>query len=240
MTGEYSTSIYSVDTLDQIQLQSITDLYLSYYDASNASMVHSDLLNKTKILLLFFEDELVGFSTFEVYEKEWNGSRITVVYSGDTIVEREHWGQQALAYAWIRYIGELKEEKKGIPIYWFLIVKGHRTFKYLPAFTNRFYPHWSKDCSELKPLLNSLANEKFGNAYDPQSGVITFEASRGHLKEKYANPKENEVSSDAVRFFLEKNPGYLYGNELACICSLDDENLRSLTKRVLYGKGKVA
>ena len=28
------------------------------------------------------------------------------------------------------------------PLYWFLIVKGHRTYRYLSAFSVDFHPHW--------------------------------------------------------------------------------------------------
>lgn len=240
MSKEYRTSIVAVEELGDDDLKVIVDLYLNYYDGTNASLVLSDMMSKTDVLLLYYEDTLVGFTTFEVYEREWKSKPIKVIYSGDTIVEKNHWGQQALAYAWIRYIGKLKEENQQISIYWFLIVKGHRTFKYLPAFTHTFYPHWSKNCTDLKPLLDSLAKEKFGKYYDDVKSVITFDKSHGHLKENYAYPKENEKRNEAVGYFLERNPGYLHGDELACICSFDDDNLRPLTKRILYPKENIA
>ena len=208
-------------------------MYLSYYDGSDASLVISDLKQKTEVLLLHFQGSLAGFTTFEVYQRAWEGETIRVIYSGDTIVAQEHWGQQAMAFAWIRYIGRLKRHDPELPIYWFLIVKGHRTFKYLPAFTKSFYPHWSIDRSDLKALLDELAGEKFGGHYDPLSGIISFESSRGHLKTDFAHPRERERLKPAVRFFLERNPGYEKGDELACLCEFEDANLKPFTKRVL-------
>lgn len=240
MPNKYSTALRAIDSLQKEDLQSIVKLYLSYYDGTDEVLVLSDLQKKTNVLMLYHDEVLVGFTTFEVYEKVWQGKVALVVYSGDTIVEKAHWGQQALAYAWIRYIGELKRENPAQSIYWFLIVKGHRTFKYLPAFTHTFYPHWSSNEQILKPLLDSLAKEKFGDDYDAQSGIISFKHSRGHLKEAFSYPQENEMNNLSVKYFLEKNPGYLRGDELACICSFEDDNLRPFTKRVLYGKRGVA
>ncbi len=235
MSSGYKTAFKKVVALTDEEVGSICDLYLSYYDGADASMVVSDLKTKTEVLLLFYHTTLVGFTTFEVYDRVWNNEVITIIYSGDTIVQHEHWGQQALALAWIRYIGRLKQRQPDRRVYWFLIVKGHRTFKYLPAFTNSFYPHWSVDRSDLKALLDRLAREKFGEYYDAENGIISFGTSRGHLKGRYASPLEKEMSKPSVQYFLERNPGYGKGEELACICEFDEANLRPFTRRVLNG-----
>jgi hypothetical protein len=232
----YRTQLYAVDSLSQKLQHEMAALYLEYYDGASEKIVLHDLKEKTKALLLWHDEKLVGFTTFEVYGRVWQGESIVIVYSGDTIVDKAHWGQQALAYAWIGAIGELKQEHAGKAIYWFLIVKGHRTYKYLPAFTHRFYPHWEHDVSELKPLLDALAAEKFADAYDPKSGLIRFRDSRGHLKARYALPNKQEYANDAVRFFLDTNPRYGEGEELACLCSFEERNLRALTKRVLRSR----
>ena len=178
----YTTAIRTITSLSDAEIEAIVSLYLCYYDGADAALVTSDLKTKTEILLLFYKETLVGFTTFELYERNWNANTITVIYSGDTVVQQAHWGQQALAYAWIRYIGELKRALPQQPIYWLLIVKGHRTFKYLPAFTKSFYPHWSLERSDLRALLDLLAEEKFGEYYDAQSGIVAFETSHGYLK----------------------------------------------------------
>lgn len=233
MSSRYRTFFKKITSLSAKEIKRIIDLYIAYYDGVRPSKIESDLKEKSEVLLLFYQDKLVGFSTFELYEQSWKEEPIIVIYSGDTIVRHDHWGQQALAFAWIRYIGRLKQKEQDHSIYWFLIVKGHRTFKYLPAFTKSFYPHWSIDRSDLKPLLDLLAQEKFGENYDANKGLVRFETSHGHLKERFAYPLENEISKPAVQFFLERNPGYYRGDELACICKFDDANLRPFTRRVL-------
>jgi len=162
MSSKYRTYFKKITSLSGKEVKMIIDLYLVYYEGVHPSVVESDLKEKSEILLLFYSGLLVGFSTCELYKRMWKAKQVTIIYSGDTIVRHEHWGQQALAFAWIRYIGQLKQKEPDCSMYWFLIVKGHRTFKYLPTFTKSFYPHWSIDRSDLKPLLDCLANEKFG------------------------------------------------------------------------------
>lgn len=232
----YQVYFRKIFQLTKNELDAIASLYLSYYDGSDAEQVISDLRKKTEILLLYSHEELVGFTSFELYMFNFNGEQKQIIYSGDTIVHPKHWGQQALSSAWIKYIGALKVKAEGIPIYWFLIVKGHRTYKFLPAFTKSFFPHWEIDRSDLKPLLNALAKDKFADSYKESEGLIQFETSKGHLKENLALISENEKSKASVRFFLEKNPNYYRGDELACLCEFDDENLRPYTKRILYTK----
>lgn len=230
---EYSTSIRNIGTLNPYEREMLCGLYLRYYDGSNEVLFNADLANKTHVLILYYGEKTVGFTTIEVYGRDWNDEPVVVVYSGDTIVEQQHWGQQALAYRWIRFIGELRQANAGCFVYWLLIVKGHRTYKFLPAFTHTFYPHWASEQRDLKSFLDVLAREKFGKYYDPLTGIVSFDESRGHLKEAYAAIADNEKTKPAVSFFLERNPGYQRGDELACLCRFDDENLRPLTRRIL-------
>jgi len=229
---EYETDIIRVSELNDDVRQNICDLYLRYYDGSNKKQVLEDLSNKREVLLLYHDYSIVGFTTLQVYEYLWLNKPIRVVYSGDTVVAREHWGQQALAFCWISRMAQIKSEKPGSSLYWFVIIKGHRTFKYLPTFGKSFYPHWSIDRSDLKPLADYLAVEMFGDYYNRKIGIIDFNGSRGHLKNEIAYPTEEEMSKDSVRFFIKKNPNYIHGQELVCLCELEEENMKPLTRRI--------
>jgi hypothetical protein len=207
-------------------------LYLRYYDGSSETLFQSDLNRKSEALLVYSGDELVGFTTQEVYCRKCLGQQVRVIYSGDTVVDQAHWGQQALAFSWIERAGQLKQEKPDIPLYWFLIVKGHRTYRYLPAFSFKFYPHWSEDSGDLKSLADALAMGKFGADYNSDKGIVTFAESQGHLKEDYAYPTAEEQSKEAVGFFMRRNPGYLRGHEMVCLCELSEQNLKPMTRRI--------
>jgi hypothetical protein len=228
----YSTAFVAVCSLDSVVKASMAALYLGSYDASTEELFLHDLTSKHEVLLVHAGDELVGFTTLRYFERDWRGRRIRVVYSGDTVVSRKHWGQQALAFAWIGRMGELKRERPSMALYWLLLVKGHRTFRYLPVFGKSFYPHWSADRSDLKPLADALAGEMYPNDYNQVTGVIEFRESRGQLKTDIALPCAQELDKQGVRFFLERNPGFQRGHELVCLCELEEAHMKPLTLRL--------
>lgn len=234
---DYHTMVKSVSDLTEEDRRLICAIYLKYYAGSSALQVRKDLTEKREILLLYYGEALVGFTTLQVYEHHWEGKPIRIVYSGDTVVEKAHWGQQALAYSWIARMAKIKNEKPLLPLYWFVIVKGHRTFKYLPAFAKSFYPHWEIDRSELKPLVDFLAYEKFGKFYNPARGVVEYPQSLGHLKDEIAVPTNEEMTKESVQFFLKMNPNYLKGHELVCLCELEESNMKPFTKRIFRKTG---
>ena len=229
---DYNTEIKYISQLSDDISERVVDLYLQYYDGSSEAQVLSDLAGKREILLLNYGNKLVGFTTLQVYTCDWLDKSIRVVYSGDTIVDQAHWGQQALAFRWISRMAQIKAEDPEKSLYWFVIIKGHRTFKYLPTFGKSFYPHWSVDRSDLKSLADFLAFKKFGEAYNSTTGVVEFNESLGHLKNEIAYPTEEEMSKESVQFFLKKNPNYLKGHELVCLCELEEDNMKPLTKRI--------
>lgn len=212
-------------------------IYLASYDGSSQALFFGDLATKGEVLLVHAADELIGFTTLRVFERQWQGLPIRVVYSGDTVIERAHWGQQSLASAWIARMGALKREQPRVPLFWFLLVKGHRTFRYLPAFGHSFYPHWSEDRSDLKPLADALALDMFPDDYNPATGVVEFSASRGHLKPHIAWPTGAQLNRPGVRFFLERNPGFQRGHELVCLCEIEEHNMKPMTLDVFRHGG---
>jgi hypothetical protein len=229
---EYISRFQPIKSLSFVEKQRIVTLYLKYYDGAKEDQVLRDLECKREVLLLESENKLVGFTTFQVFNYRWQDQPIRVVYSGDTVVERKHWGQQALAFRWIQRMTEIKQEKPELPLYWFVIIKGHRTFKYLPAFGKSFYPHWSNERADLKPLADYLAADMFSDAYNPDTGVVEYEHSRGQLKADIAEPTEAELQKPSVRFFLNRNPNYRIGHELVCLCELEQSNMKSFTRRL--------
>ncbi|HLG56381.1 MAG TPA: hypothetical protein VI485_13680 [Vicinamibacterales bacterium] len=228
----YSTRFVSVPALDGAIKTRMASLYLASYDASSEALFLHDLDNKDEALLLYAGSELVGFTTLLVFEREWGGQPIRLVYSGDTVVDRPHWGQRALAFAWIARMGALKRASVNVPLYWFLLVKGHRTFRFLPVFGKSFYPHWSVDRSDLKPLADELATDMFHDDYNPRTGVVEFNRSQGQLKPCLALPSPEELDREGVRFFLERNPGFRRGHELVCVCEIEEHNMKPMTLRL--------
>lgn len=234
--GIYVATCKRIAEMTEDEQASMQQLYLAHYDGCTEQQVLADLQDKNEVILVRFNGEIVGFTTLKVFECPWEQRTVRIVFSGDTVVDRAHWGQQALAFAWIEKMGALKRERPELEMYWFLIVKGHRTYKYLPVFGKSFYPHWEIDRSDLKPLADDLAKMRFGPDYNPASGIVEFAQSKGHLKADIALPTEEEMSKDSVRFFLERNPNYIHGHELVCLCEISEQNMKPLTRRI-FRKG---
>jgi len=209
-------------------------LYEMYYGGTSEKLFFEDLAEKQYAVILRDDDRtLQGFSSIKVWEEVFAGRRVRVMFSGDTIVHQDHWGQQALAFTWIHFSGALKSEAPETPLYWLLLVKGHRTYRYLRAFYRVFYPaHNRPTPPEAKALIDHLAGEKFGEFYNRDSGVVHFPESRGHLKADWAAIPEKDLRRPDVSFFLERNPGYTVGDELVCLTELSHENQNPLAARL--------
>ena len=228
----YEAEFRAVGLLSHKERSDMARLYLTYYDNADEAMFFRDLDAKTEVDLLYCGSELVGFSTLLLYDTEWKGQTVPIAYSGDTIVHRSHWGQQALSSEWLRRMGRLSADNLSISIYWFLLVKGHRTYRFMPSFAYEFYPDSNADQPDLKLFADQIAAEKFGKDYNPTTGLVEFDSSLGNLKEEIAYPSEKELKNPVVRFFLEKNPNYMKGHELVCLCRVAPDNLKPFARRI--------
>jgi hypothetical protein len=198
-------------------------LYTSYFDTSDRLTFERDLAEKEWVILLRGEDGGVeGFSTL----MRMTVGEATVFFSGDTIVARHRWGAFDLPRIWSRYVFTMA----GPNVYWFLISSGYRTYRYLPLFFREFYPR-ADGGAPLKPLLDTIAAAKFGDAYDPDSGVVRL-ATPAPLRDGVSDP-ELRMHNPDVRFFVTRNPGHANGDELACLVPIDVANLTSAGLRMI-------
>jgi hypothetical protein len=221
-------------SLEGRTISQMYDLYATYYDATSPLLFERDLDDKDWVIVLRDESGmLAGFSSLAIVDATIGGRCLRAIYSGDTIIERAHWGTQALAFTWLRFAGGLKAQAADCPLYWFLIVKGHRTYRYLSAFSVHFYPHWQMPTPAwAQAIMQQLARQRFEEAYDSERGIVSFDRSRGHLRPMWAAVEPAEGMRPDVAFFLRSNPGYTRGDELVCLTELSCDNLRPLARRV--------
>lgn len=219
--------------LDGATVRTMFALYASNYADTSAAIFRRDLVQKTHVLLLSRDDGgLSGFTTIELYRSTAPGHAVSVLFSGDTVVERADWGSPALALEWLRFAGAVARADS-LPLYWLLIVKGHRTYRFLPAFAKRYVPHHElADSPEERMMLSALAREKFGAHFDAATGVVHFPTPQGRLADALAEVPERHRRLPAVAHFLGLNPGYRDGDELVCLCRLAAENMRPFAARV--------
>jgi len=229
-----TAQVLPAEEVDEALERGMYALFERYYAATSPDVFHHDLRDKHHVIVL--RDDaggLRGFTTLAIDDFTFAGRPRRAVFSGDTIIDQEFWGEQALAFAWTEFAGRLKARQPDLPLYWFLICKGFRTYRYLPAMTRHFYPSWKEETpAEMQQLLDFLAQARFGDAYRPQEGLIRFPASRGHLREPWLEVSERERARPDVAFFLARNPRHGQGEELACITELAAGNLRPVARRI--------
>ncbi len=225
--------VRSVTALGEAERGEMFALFERYYDGTSYERFASDLANKDRVLMLRDESgALQGFSTVAVYTRDFAGERVRVLFSGDTVVDERYWGQQALAFAWLRLAGEIKAERPDIRLYWFLISKGHRPYRYLSAFSSEFHPAPGRMIPlRTRELMAFLARDRFGEAYDAATGVLRFPGATCRLHPAYAEVPEAHRRLPEVEFFLARNPGYARGDELVCLCELAADNLQPMARR---------
>lgn len=216
--------------LSSATLAAMYQVFHQYYDASEYDQFKHDLLEKSHVLLLKnpVDDSIAGFTTALIMSFIDGSKPFNAIFSGDTIIQRQFWGSQYLPLYWCQFAGHIKQANSSNPLYWFLIVKGHRTYRYLPLFAKRFYPTWRYPTpNHIKSRLDIMAARKFGDNYNPDTGIIRFSKSKGHLKKAWAEIPSHLHNKPDIDFFLKCNPNYHAGDELACITELTEENLKS-------------
>ena len=196
----------------------------------------SDLDRKNWVILIENnKGDLVGFSTIQLYQTAYEGETISVVYSGDTIMDRSAWSSFCLPRAWIRTIKDISHHHEARRMVWLLITSGFRTYRFLPVFWREYYPRYDKSTpSEVNALINHLAYERFGNQYDEELGIVQFKHPHKLTRDLAIIP-EGKMADPHVAYFNQVNPGHTQGDELVCFTEISDDNLSAAGRRMLSG-----
>jgi hypothetical protein len=210
------------------------ELLTRHFDGVDAATFQRDLAEKNCVVLV--EDatgRLRGFSTFLMYGTRVGGRPLTVVYSGDTIVEPSAWGSPALPRAWIRAVHAMRRDHPEGDLYWLLLTSGFRTYRFMSVFCRAFYPRYDEPTPpETQALLDALSAERFGSCYDADAGVVRF-ATPQVLRDELIDVPEGRCADPHVKFFVERNPGHAAGDELVSLTSLSDANLTPAGRRMV-------
>jgi len=222
------------DRLGDGDVDDMYRLFIRYYTHVTRQQFVDDLRSKDTVIMLRDQREKIkGFSTLSVGEFDLDQGPVRVVFSGDTVIDRKHWGSQVFAAAWIRQIGHIAAQAPNLKHYWLLIVKGHRTYRYLPTFAHKFVPDWRCPArTDLDETKDIIAAAMFGKCYDADNSIVRFEESRGQLAPDLAEPSRREAQREDVKFFLQSNPGYVNGDELVCLCEIDAMNMKPFARRI--------
>ncbi len=145
------------------QKESMFLLYNRYFsNVSLTSFLH-DMNEKDWVIQLRNGPNIVGFSTLQVLRLPVGGAERIFLFSGDTIVDQAHWQSSALAGSFGHFMLRLMADYELHRLYWFLISKGYRTYRFLPVYFRSFYPAYDRVTPpDYGALLHGVASRKFG------------------------------------------------------------------------------
>jgi hypothetical protein len=223
----------TVAELDERTRDAAFHLFRAAYEGTSRERFERDLAEKQHVILLYDRESgaLKGFSTVLVRQAWSPRGRATVVFSGDTVIDRAYWGQKQLQLAFARLLATLKVRAPMRPLYWFLISKGYRTYLLLANSFPRAVPRMgAPENPRLRAMLDSLAEERFGEQYDKEAGLVRYDTPHERVRDGVAPVTEAALANPHVCFFVARNPEHAAGVELACLA---DVRLRDLARAVV-------
>jgi len=218
-----------VPALDEAQARSMFALFERYYAEVTFERFLADLREKSHVLL-FFEPEpgrprrwpgrVIGFST-ALRSGLAAVPGATFLFSGDTVVDAAWQGGNLLQRAFFVLMLRTKLCHPVRPVYWMLISKGYKTYLLLTHHFPRGFPrHDAPTPPRLQRAMDAYYADRYPGAYDQARGVIDFGESHGAVRGRLAEPPPEALADPGVGFFLDRNPGWREGQELACIAEI--------------------
>ncbi len=258
-TGRLYGRLVDVSDVPDSQLQQMFGIFERYYDNVSWTSFRKDFREKSRVILLFDQRTglLQGFTTLKTFRSVVGGKPVAGLFSGDTVVEREYWGQPALRATFFKAMlvtwwENLIESKGRRPFYWFLISKGYKTYLLL---TNNFHTHWPRYNSRLpdreREIMRTFAeslypgrvNERHLENFGQSAGaalVLPFDEGAPCLREEVAPIRQDLLTNPKIRFFQAANPGWEEGHELCCLAPISPTIFVHFVWRLLYSTTKRA
>jgi hypothetical protein len=229
-----SGDVRCVESLSLEKRGEMLSLMARYFSNVSRSVFERDLSEKEWcVVLTDGSGRIKGFSTMMLMRATVEGRPVAAVYSGDTIVDREHWGESLLSRLWARHAFGLAAVVRGAPLYWFLVSSGYKTYRFLTTFFREFHPAYGRPVPpETKRIMDALAHSRFPGQYDPETGIVRPENATP-LRPGVADVTDRRLSDPHVAFFVSANPGHARGDELVCLTELTPENLTPAGRRML-------
>ena len=231
--------IRRVEDLTRCERDQMYSLMTGYFTNVARSRFEEDLAEKSYVCVVVDSGsgQICGFSTLMRFEAHVNGEAITSLFSGDTIVDRERWGQQVMQRVMGRHMLKLAEETPENRTFWLLLSSGYKTYRFLPVFFREFFPRYDAPTPpDTRRLISNLASIKFGSEYHEETGLVRFNQPTP-LRLGVAEIDDQRLRDPHVAFFVRANPGYATGDELVCIAELTRSNLTSAGRRVIGDDG---
>jgi hypothetical protein len=219
------------------------------YEGVTREAFERDLAGKDEcIVLRKASGEVAGFSTQRFITLQVDAARVAPLtgddpapglttlaglFSGDTVIHPDHWGTPVLFQTFARrYIAD-----DGPPRWWFLVSKGHRTYRIMPTLFQRFWPNRHEPTPDAAlAVMTTYAETLYPGDLD--DGVLAYHHATDRLRAGVAGISESNLRVPDIAFFAEANPSWALGHDLVCLCELTPDNLRPSMRPMLLGVGR--
>jgi hypothetical protein len=232
-----NASLRAVTDLAPETIDAMYALMTTHYHHVRQDVFDQDLSRKDAVILLHEVEttRLCGFSTQVCFDHEHEGENLRILFSGDTIIHPDHWGGMQLPVMFGRMMQALKRAAPHRRLFWMLISKGFRTYRFLPVFFHQFYPRHDRPTPAWeRSLMDALGRRRFSPSYDGVTGLIRGGEAAQSLRTDLADDRCHQTRPDPhIDFFFETNPGHARGDELLCLSEFDDSNLKPFILRQL-------
>jgi hypothetical protein len=212
-----TAQLVDVADVTQPQRDEMFALMDDHYANVHRHVFEADLAEKRWVILIrdLASDGLRGFSTQTLLDAKVGGRLVKALFSGDTIIHRECWGDQALAHVWGRFALALIDAHAGEELH-------------------DFYPRHDRQTPiPVRAIIDTLAWGRYPEAYDAASGVIRAAPLQYRLRSGLADVTPERLRDPHVCFFQARNPGHSDGDELCCLAPLTRANFTRAAYRVI-------
>lgn len=213
-------SFKKIKYISVLHLLEMHKIFIQYYHNANLKSFITDMSNKTGVFILQDKKEkrIVGFSTWTEIELIVNGKKSLGIFSGDTVVEKQYWGNKELQKIFVRQLLKTKLKKPKTPIFWLLISKGYKTYLLLTNNFPKHYPRHDRNNLKLESIVDDYCQKLYPNAYNKTHRLLDFGDGYQYLKDDVAAiTQEMKDSHPDIRHFEKLNPSWREGTELPCV-----------------------
>lgn len=217
-------AVESIHALSESDIRQMFALMHTAYQGVRWDVFYRDLMQKTQAVVGRNEAGVIqGFSTLALSSFEVSGRPITGIFSGDTILAKEHWSSFAFATTFFSNFYQLKLRNPDRELYWFLISKGPKTYTVMANNFPEHYPRFDAATPlAFQAAMDTFYGAKYGPQYDALRGIVCPDPEQNYALSPDLGAQTAEPTfNPRVAYFLKSNPGWLAGEELACIARVD-------------------
>jgi len=229
-----STTIHPVGEIDATARARMFDLMSAQFENVDREQFERDLDEKDIAFLVTTPDGLIqGFSTLVALEADVAGKPVVGLFSGDTIIDPEHWADRGFLRIVGQHLFALAAQRPDHAVYWLLLTCTFRSYRLISGVYRKYAPRPDAATPpDLKAALDALVPLKFPREYRTEQGVVVLEKPTPVRPER-ADVSDRHLEDVHVDFFVRANPRHARGDFLCCLAEVTPENLTPLGHRLL-------